>query len=158
MDNRILFISLIFIAICALPFILSYRERLRQQKAFLASLSELAGRNSCSLTSSDVCNNTAIGMDAQRRELFVLRRKHDSLESSHVKLIEYSRCSLVRSGQDQLSGGEYTGELKRLELSFFKDKSHKPDLCIEIFDLATDMIHSGELELAVKWEKILSGS
>lgn len=117
-------------------------------------LCDFAERNGGLITQSEHLRNFAIGFSSSSLQVFFLKIVDGKRVFSHLNLREIERISLKRTMRRNNAGEEVTDTIY---LSFSRADKSKQTINVELYSLDHDgFTYFNELELAEKWQKILS--
>lgn len=154
MDFSVLLIGIITISALVLPFVFSYRSDARKAKKNYILFSQLAAEKSLAITQVDVLTNGIIGIDNDKNKLGFA-----PLDLSFFKIIELEKVDKCRLRNNSRTVGTkanaYTvTESIELEFNFINKKEQV--YSINFYDASKNFQLRGELQLAEKWQKIIS--
>jgi hypothetical protein len=157
MDLGTIIITLVFITIVTVPFVLTGYSKKRKRKNLFNQISKMAEKEACVITQHEFCGNFVIGLDGAANRLFFFKKVENLEISKSVNLREFKSCRLINSNRtvgDKKSGYNV---VDKLELCFYPNDKSKPDILVELYNDEYDSLTlSGELQLAEKWEKLLN--
>jgi len=134
----------------------SKRKRTKKEK-FLNPLKELAFRNQCQISHSDIWSESVIGIDDNKNQVFVIRKNAGSESEITINLSNVFRC---RVSEISHTSGPKEGNIKafdRIDLVFSHKEKSKPDVSVEFYNSNTDRLTlAGELQLAEKWCSLIN--
>ena len=158
MDLGTIIITLVFIAIVTVPFILTGYSRKRKKKNLFLRLSEMAEAADCAISQHEFCSNFVIGLDRMANHLFFYKKAEDREIAESVNLREFKMCRLLNSNRTIGEKKSSYSVIDKLELCLYPTDKNKPDVLVEIYNDEYDSLTLlGELQLAEKWEKLLNG-
>ncbi len=157
MDLGTIIITLVFIAIVTVPFILTGYSRKRKKKNLFRRLTEMAENERCTITQHEFCANFVIGLDGMANRLFFYKKVENLEIEKSLHLREFKSCRLINSNRTVTHKKEKYYVVDKLELSFYPAEKRAPEISIELYNDEYDsLMLSGELQLAEKWEKLLN--
>jgi hypothetical protein len=157
MDMGTIIITLVFVAIVTLPFILTGYSRKRKKKNLFLRLTEMVENEGCTITQHEFCANFVIGLDGMANRLFFYKKVENLEIAKILHLKEFKSCRLINSSRTVTNKKEKFNVVDKLELSFYSAKIGASEHSIELYNNEYDCLTlSGELQLAEKWEKLLN--
>lgn len=157
MDLGTIIITLVFIAIVTVPFVLTGYSKKRKNNSLFRRLTEMAENENGTITQHEFCSNFVIGLDGNANHLFFYKKAEDLEFAKSINLRDYKSCKTYNSNR---TVGEKKAKyyvIDKLELSFYPAEKGTPEISIELYNDAYDSLTlSGELQLAEKWEKLLN--
>jgi hypothetical protein len=157
MDLGTIVITLVFIAIVTVPFVLTGYSKKRKKKNLFHRLTEMAENEGCAITQHEFCGDFLIGLDEVADRLFFFKKSENHEIVQSVNLMEYKSCRLVNSNRTVGDKKTSYSVIDKLELCFYPNDKSKPDILVELYNDEYDSLTlSGELQLAEKWEKLLN--
>jgi hypothetical protein len=157
MDWATIGISLIFMAIVSVPFILTGYNKKRKKKGLFCRIAEMAENEDCTITQHEFCSNFVIGLDGMANHLFFYKKVENLEIAKSLNLREYKSCKIYNSNRTVGDKKAKFYVVDKLELSFYPAEKGKPEISIELYNDEYDSLTlSGELQLAEKWEKQLN--
>tara|TARA_R110001583_G_scaffold77046_1_gene210156 strand:+ start:8026 stop:8514 length:489 start_codon:yes stop_codon:yes gene_type:complete len=149
MDSGTLIIGLIILVICALPFILSGRNRITNEQNIKKAFFELAQKNNTSILQNDFWFKTAIGINTTSHQLFFYRKIKDNETSAIINLSEYQKCSIIKLND----GGN---NIDIIQLVLVPNAAKKSKIILEFYNSRFTTMLDGENQLVDKWSKIIN--
>jgi hypothetical protein len=157
MDLGTIVITLVFIAIVTVPFVLTGYSKKRKKKNLFHRLTEMAENEGCAITQHEFCGDFLIGLDEVADRLFFFKKSENHEIVQSVNLMEYKSCRLVNSNRTVGDKKTSYSVIDKLELCFYPNDKSKPDILVELYNDEYDSLTlTGELQLAEKWEKLLN--
>ncbi|CDF78901.1 conserved hypothetical protein [Formosa agariphila KMM 3901] len=154
MNTGTMILSAFFIAICALPFILSSRGSRKRKNTLLKSLQTLANKHDAQISNYDVGADFIIGMDNIKNLVFFFKKTADNSVENCVDLSDYKDCKILKFGKD-LHAKSSSYAIERLKLDFIpKDKS-VPEQQFEFYNEAVNTQLSGEIQIINTWHELI---
>ncbi|MDO6761181.1 hypothetical protein Q4566_13300 [Tamlana sp. 2_MG-2023] len=148
MDLGTAIIGSLCVAICAMPFVLTTRNRKKKEQQLETSIIALAQQYYCKITQHEICGNYIIGVDEKKNFLFFQNHLETEIKQQVIDLSTINNCYACR----QNSKNE---NLERLELKFrFTDKS-KPEIALEFYNQDINFQLSGEIQSIEKWNELV---
>lgn len=157
MDLGTIIVTLVFIAIVTVPFILTGYSKKRKKKNLFCRLTEMAENEDCIISYHEFCGDFVIGLDEVAGRLFFFKKSENHKIVQSVNLREFKSCRLVNSNRTVGDKKTNYSVIDKLELCFYPNDKSKPDILVELYNDEYDSLTlSGELQLAEKWEKLLN--
>lgn len=148
MDLGTALIGILFITVCAMPFVLSSRSRKKRNKQSLGSLKEFAKQHNCEITQHEICGNYAIGIDETKNHLFFQLNTKVEIKQHVVNLSTINNCNVVRVNARNKT-------IERLNLELITTDKNKPKTVLEFYNVDLSYQPIGELESIVKWDELV---
>lgn len=154
MDLGVTLIGVLTVALCAMPFIITYRSRKKKEKQFLLSLNEIAKQHDCIITQYEVFGNFTIGIDESKNFVFfVLNAQEELKQQQYVDLSTIKTCEITKNHR---LTSKKEKVIDRLSLNLdFVDKS-KPNVILDFYNSDVSYQLNGEIQLAEKWNKLIN--
>ena len=157
MDLWTIIITLVFIAIVTVPFVITGYSKKRKKKNLFRRISEMAESEDCIITQHEICGDFVIGLDGMADHLYFFKKSENQEIAQNVNLLEFKSCRLINSSRTLGEKKSKYNVIYKLELCFYPNDKSKPDISIELYNDEFDSLTlSGELQLAEKWEKLLN--
>jgi len=141
---------------CALPIVISNRNRSKRMKRFLDKLKDFATQCNGQIDQYDVWNGTAIGVDKIKMKLFYIQTNGESQSEREIDIKSVLQCRVEKKGRTITNNGDSVKLIERLDLCFvYRDKS-TPDLLLPFYDNNRDNLSiDREFELVNKWSALV---
>lgn len=159
MNLGIIIITLVFLAIVTVPFVLTGYSKKRKNKLLFNKLAEIAKNENCTVSQHEFCSNFVIGLDEMANCLFFCKKVENLEIVKSVNLKNYKSCKVFNSNRtiSDKSKKENLYVIDKLELIFYPLKNETSEISLEIYNDEYDsLVLTGELQLAEKWEKLLN--
>ncbi|WP_372948605.1 hypothetical protein [Mariniphaga sp.] len=157
MDLGTIIITLVFIAIVTVPFILTGYSRKRKKKNLFHRLTQMAGNEGCTITHHEFCADFVIGLDGMANRLFFYKKVETLEIAKSLHLREFKSCKVINSNRTVENKKEKYYVVDKLDLIFYPTEKGAPEISIELYNDEYDSLTlTGELQLAEKWEKLLN--
>lgn len=157
MDLATIIITLVFIAIVTVPFVLTGYSKKRKKNSLFRRLTEMAENENCMITQHEFCGDFVIGLDGMTNHLFFYKKVENLEFAKSLNLQEYKSCKTYNSNR---TVGEKKAKyyvIDKLELIFYPAEKGITEVSIELYNDAYDSLTlSGELQLSEKWDKLLN--
>ncbi|MBK6343858.1 MAG: hypothetical protein IPF41_15080 [Flavobacteriales bacterium] len=141
--------GIVFMLLCALPFALDYRSRMRKTKRLVQPLLKAAQQQGCQVHQHETCNLVILGLDERKNILFSFNALDDG---ATVQRIDLSR---VRSCRTE-NGSNGSALTHRVELLFQMKEKGMTDLRLELYREGANLPLNGELQFADKWSRLIN--
>ena len=119
MDLGTILITLVFIAIVTVPFVLTGYSKKRKKNSLFRRLTEMAENEDCMITQHEFCGDFVIGLDGMANRLFFYKKVENLEFAKSVNLREYKSCKTYNSNR---TVGEKKAKyyvIDKLELIFY---------------------------------------
>lgn len=157
MEKGTIFVTLIFLAIIALPFVLTGYSRKKRKNGLFSQLSQLAGNDQGAISQHEFCSNFVIGLDEATNHLYFYKEANDRKLAKQVDLNSFRSCRLLTTSRTVGEGKERLLVIDKLELCFYPHDKSGPVEVVEVYNTEYDSLTlTGELQLAEKWETLLN--
>ena len=142
-------VGLLFAAFIAVPLLLIYQHKRKQQQQLYAELNKIAKANGVKLGKVEYGLNYAIGLDINE-EFVLFSKRIDGIFQK--KIVRLSNLRYVHMNKVTYpNGGGSDFKIRKVELAFQPKDYSKPTHVFNFFDEKEDQL-STELEHAKKWE------
>jgi hypothetical protein len=134
-----------------------YRKKNRSE-AELELLNTFASEHESTISMYDILNRVHIGIDNQgTHKLFFIRSTPDHEVREVIDLATVRNCLLDRRATTYSNNKDKVGIIEKIDLIFTFMEAGKPALRLEFYNNDYDALTlSGELQLAMNWEEIVS--
>lgn len=149
MDLGITIITIICVAICAMPFILTIRSRKKRERKMFESIKELSKRHNCDITQHEICGNYAIGIDDNKEFVFFELTANETTNHHVVDLSTINNCIVERKNSKNQT-------IASLDLKLISNNKNKPDIVLEFYNVDLSYQPNGEIESVEKWNKLIN--
>ena len=154
MNTGTLILSAVFIAICALPFILSSRGSRKRRNTLLKSIQALADKHDAKISQYDVGTDFIIAIDdVKNLVLFFKNTPNNSVENC-VDLSAYQDCKILKFGKD-LKSTSSSYAIEKLKLEFIPRDKTFSEQQFEFYDEEVNTQLSGEIQLINTWHDLI---
>jgi hypothetical protein len=89
MDLATALIGTVSIVLCALPFVLTSKNKKKKEKQLLNSLKDFSRKHDSELTQHETGENYAIGLDTSKNMVYFLQKKRRKRKSSICRPCNY---------------------------------------------------------------------
>ncbi|MBX2943920.1 MAG: hypothetical protein KF860_16415 [Cyclobacteriaceae bacterium] len=149
--------SVLLIAACVLPIVISNRNRSKRMKLFFDKLNDFATQHSGQIDQHDVWNGTVIGIDKIKLKLFYIQTNGESQIEKEIDLKNVQQCNVVNKSRTVNNNGDSTKVIERLDLCFVFVGKVTPDILLPFYDINRDNLSIDlELELINKWATLIN--
>ncbi len=157
MDLGTILITLVFIAIVTVPFVLTGYSKKRKKDSLFRRLTEMAENEECTITQHEFCADFIIGLDRMADRLFFYKKSENLEIAKSINLQEFKSCRLINSNRTLGEKKSSYNVIDKLQLCFYPHDKNKSEVSVEVYNDEYDSLTlSGELQLAEKWEKLLN--
>lgn len=142
---------------CALPIVISNRNRSKRIKRFFDQLNNFAAQHNGQIDQYDVWNATAIGVDKVKMKVFFVQVNSDAQIEREVDIKKVLQCRVEKKSRTISNNNDSIKVIERLDLYFvFTDKS-TPDLSLPFYNNKRDNLSiDREFELVNKWAAVVN--
>jgi hypothetical protein len=153
MNLTITLIAVLMIVLAIVPFLLINRKKKKAEEQFLQSFLNMAKKNNNDITSYDLWNKSAIGLDKKNHKLFYCKKSAENLLALEIDLSEIQKCQVVNSNRSVVS----QTVIDKISLVLVNRDKSKPETMIEFYNNDIDSLNlNGEVQLTEKWHKIIN--
>jgi hypothetical protein len=157
MDIQTSIIAVVLVAICALPFIITGRQRRKKENILFESLMAFTEKHKSKITRYDIENDFIIGVDDVSQKVFFIKKTKNKDYFEHLELSKISSCKVINTGKTVKSTEGSYRIIEKLELCFYDSVTQQPVVVFEFYSSDYDNLTlSRELILVEKWEKLLN--
>ena len=146
-------IGIICLAICAMPFVLTSRNRKKIIKTQLLALNNLAKQHNGEITQHDIYSYYAIGVDMNKNLLLFISNTDEDTKQQSINLKDIKSCDIVNISRSKVKGRK---EIDELYLKLTPIDKTKEALCLEFFNTDVNYQLSQELQSINKWNTIIN--
>jgi hypothetical protein len=151
MDTGTIIVSIVFIALCTLPFIFIGRGRRIREKAQYNSLVDFANRQGGNITAHEFIGDTILGLDEAGMSAFFAKSNPQPEDYIHLKLSEITHCKVNTVSHSTKTREGQTTVIEKIELSFFPALKQQPVTSLEVYNTEQSSFLSNELLLSESW-------
>ncbi|MCA9747638.1 MAG: hypothetical protein R2863_09755 [Candidatus Kapaibacterium sp.] len=155
MEMKTFIMVSITVIVVVAPFVIVYLKnkcKTGKTKSVLSKYSSLYNSN---IDESDTLGNMAIGIDYKQRRLFFIKHYKSKEVEQIIDLNEIKSVKLVNEKRSVKTGKTSTLVVERIELVLAKKDNSNQNIILEIYNENVNMVLSGEVQLANKWNTIL---
>jgi len=152
MELGIAAIGIASVALCAMPFVLTNRNRKNKEKQLLTSLKDVAYQHNCEITEYEIFGHYGIGVDQTKNYVFFISKTGDLIDQQYVDLSTIKTCEIANIGR---SFAKKEKIIDHLNLNLFPVDSNKPDTVFEFYNADVNYQLSGELQSSENWNKVI---
>jgi len=150
MDLGTSIIGIICIAACAIPFVLTSRGKKKREKKILISLKELAKEHQSEITTHEVFQHFAIGLDNSKKTVSFLLKRKEEIASLFIDLSTIKSCEINKI----TSNNGNSVDLLNLRLTSFDKK--KKEILLEFYNADVSIQPNNEFEAVEKWNDLIN--
>ncbi|WP_066217862.1 hypothetical protein [Formosa haliotis] len=154
MNTGTLILSAIFIAICALPFILTTTNSRKRKKQMLKSLTQIAQKYNASISKYDVGSDFIIGLDEVKNLVLFFKKGIDNTIEECLDLSNYKDCNTIKTGK-HLNAKSSAHAIETLKLGFIPTDQTNVAPQFEFYNEDKNMQLSGELQIINTWQSLI---
>ncbi|MEP2669488.1 MAG: hypothetical protein ABJH04_10860 [Cyclobacteriaceae bacterium] len=144
-------------AACAMPIVISNRNRSKRMKHFFDLLKNYASQLNGQVDQYDVWNGTAIGVDKVKMKLFYIQTNGESRIEKELILKAVRHCQVEKKIRTVNNGGESAKVFERIDLRFSFTDTATPEVLLPFYNNNRDNLSiDRELELANKWSVLIN--
>jgi len=154
MDFDSLILGVVFILICASPFVLIYLNGKKAEKRTLQLLSSFASQNNSRLSQSESCGDFAIGLDETLRQLLFVKKNSDDNVSVCIDLNQMEACI---PNTTKIPSKNTSSTITYVGLGFVPQGKKGKETTLNLYDERINTQLTGELQLAEKWSRNING-
>lgn len=151
MDSGSAIVGAIIIAICIVPFLMMYYNRVKKENKMMQTLNEKAQQHNCKISQHEFCGDFVIGIDVSRNSVFFLKQKKDEAISQFVDLAEIRNCQIYKSIKDVKGSESHLYSVQKVELIFLPTSENKGQTKFELYNEDVNSQLSGEIQFGEKW-------
>jgi hypothetical protein len=157
MESGTVIITIIFILIVSLPFILISGGTNRKRRKMLQQLEEMASGSNSKISEHEFCSDFVIGLDKNSNHLFYYKHNDNRVVSQHFCLDDYKNCKTISYSHNFKNKKEQYNVMDKMELCFYPYLKEMGEKSLDLYDDSFDRLNlTGELQFAEKWEKLLN--
>jgi hypothetical protein len=157
MDSGTIITTIVFIAVVALPFILTGLSKKRKKNALLQKISEMAATHNSGISEHEFCSDFVLGFDSQSNQVFYYKKNDNREVAQQLSLTDYKSCKAVTYGHTISENKNQYHVTDKLELCFYPFVKEKGEASLDIYNGEFDRLTlTGELQFVEKWEKIMN--
>ncbi len=156
MDITILLIGIASLAVFIVPIYFLQRANRREELNKQKSFKKLAEQNGVTVSKFDLWNENGIGIDQNKKKVFVTNTLNEKPVNSTIDLSDYVSCKLVNDSRTVKTKHNKTTVVERISLNLKSANSTQTDTAIVFFDKNVSPSLNNEFMLAESWEKLLN--
>ncbi|MEQ8364800.1 MAG: hypothetical protein RIF39_13440 [Cyclobacteriaceae bacterium] len=144
-------------AACAMPIVISNRNRSKRMKHFFDLLKNYATQLNGQIDQYDVWNGTAIGVDKVKMKLFYLQTNGDNRIEKEIALKGVRQCQIEKKIRTVNNNGDSVKVIERLDLRFLFTDSNTTEVLLPFYNNNRDNLSiDRELELLNNWSALIT--
>lgn len=151
MNLQITIMGIIGVVLCAMPFIITNRNRKKKEKQMLKTLKDLAKQKGYEITEFEVCGDYVIGIDLTKNVIFFQLKSKEEVNIQFVDLSTIKKCHV--SNISRTSSNDKI--IERLELILTPTEKNKPEIIFEFYNVELSYQLSGEFQSIEKWNELV---
>ena len=153
MDLATAFIGIGSITLCALPFVITSKNKKKKEKQLLNSLKDFSKKHDSELTQHETGENYAIGLDTTKNMVYFLQKGEEKENLQFVDLATIKSCE-INNISKSLAKNEKT--LDRLNLKLNAIDKNKPSIVLEFYNSDISFLPINEFDSIEKWNRIIN--
>jgi hypothetical protein len=157
MDLTILLIGIASLAVFIVPIYFLQRANKREEVNKQKKFKKFAEQNGVMVSKFDLWNENGIGLDQNKKKLFVSNKQNEKIVSSTIDLTDFALCKLVNDSRTVKTKHNKTTVVERITLNLKPANSTQTETAIVFYDKNGNTSLNNEFMLAESWEKLLNG-
>lgn len=158
MNSGTAIIGIIISICCALPFVLTGRDRKKNEQKLLQSFFQLAEKCHCKVSQYELWLFSALGFDDKFNTLFFYRKTHENETALTINLSEIDHCKPIITSTTLKSKEHTYKEIEKLEIAISYKTKGKSDSILEFYNAELNPQLNGEFQLIEKWVKLINSA
>ncbi|MBP1841035.1 hypothetical protein [Formosa algae] len=154
MNTGTLILSVVFIIICASPFIITTQNSRKKKNAMLKALKTIAETHNATITKHEVGADFIIGLDETKNMVLFYKKTNDKITENCLDLSDYKACRILKFCKNT-NAKSNSQIIETLKLEFIPKDKTTTESQFEFYDEDTNIQLSGELELINTWQPLL---
>jgi len=147
-------IGLLSIILLILPFAYARRKHRINNNKLLQNFKAVAEQQQLTLSQYDFWDPFyAIGIDEQKKQLLYTQNQNGKEQQTLIDLADVGRCRVNK--QTRETNGNTI--IERIDLAFLMQNQKPQETSLELYSKEVNLNHTTELQLAEKWQGIVSG-
>jgi hypothetical protein len=146
-------IGTICVAICAMPFILTTRNKNKLIKKQLTALKNLANKNNSEISQFDVYTFYAIGIDKNKNIISFISKNENTNEEQSVNLENIQSCKI-----ETINTPKKAKDIDKLYLKLTHKDISKASILLDFFNSDVNYQLGEELQSINKWNTLINNS
>jgi len=142
-------IGFICVALCAMPFILTSRNKKKYKKQVLNQLQDLARKHNSIISQQEIYSYYAIGIDPSKKSVSFILNTEETIKEIFVNLEKIKTCDIVNLKTPQK-------DTERLYLKLSHVDKNQPDAILEFFNAEINYQMSNELQSITTWNALIN--
>jgi hypothetical protein len=156
MDLTILLIGIGAVAAFIVPIFFLQSANRRKDRNKQKNFIKLAQQNGIAISKIDLWNENAVGIDQNKKKLFVTNTLNEKTVNTTIDLSDYVSCKLVNDSRTVKTKHNKTTITERILLVLKPAISTNAEMSIVFFDKNENINLNNEFQLAESWEKLLN--
>lgn len=153
MDLGTIIIGSVGVAACAMPFVITNRNKKKKEKQLLTMLKDLAKKHNSEITQHEILGYYAIGVDENKKSVSFLLRSEAEITPQFVNLATIKKCEISNVYKET---GNHGKQLDQLNLRLSNNDKSKPDIVLEFFNAEVSYQLSDEFDSLEKWNRMIN--
>lgn len=154
MDTGTTIMGVCIIVMVILPFILIGRGKKNADRQLIGKIDAQAHELQSQITDYGLAPNLAIGLDANKGELFYYKKSGDDIHTANLKLIDFSDCKLQINTRKVKMKGTVSIVTDKIDFVLHERISGKTRT-LNLYDAEETFDLTKELQLGREWEQII---
>lgn len=156
MDLVTIFIAIISLLICSLPFWFVFRNRKKNEKKIISEFSLMANGKPFILSKFEMLPDLAFGMDTSSKILYFKKTTRGESHKNVIDLSQFASCELLQTNRPVGSHGNTHMIPDLISFRFVpKDKQHE-QVKLLIYKSEESGPLTGELQMAKEWIGVIN--
>jgi len=153
MDLGTTIIGIVCIILCALPFVLTNKNKKKKEKEVLNKLKEFAKQHNSEIYTHEVSECYAIGLNESKNAISFLQKTKEEMKFQFIDL-NTIKNSEINNISKTLRKNETT--LDKLHLKLNAANKNKPSIVLEFYNSDINFQPGNEFDSIEKWNKIIN--
>lgn len=147
MDTESLFMGLILLVICVVPFVFMHLKKTKKESILLSKINQLISQKAMNLDEYEFFETQFIGLDIKKKTAFYI---HDITHTMELKTIDLKTHTLHLEKNQSQEGRRI--KIHKMGFQWSNTNSKQQELWV-VFDETKKFQLSGEIEWIEKWIK-----
>ncbi|SNR42079.1 hypothetical protein SAMN04488009_1558 [Maribacter sedimenticola] len=148
MEIGVAVIGITSVALCAIPFILTNRNRKIKERKLYTTLQNVAKKHNAIVEEYELFGHYAIGIDQKNKFVFFTSITNEIIQEQYIDLSNILTCEIANIGRNNHKKEKIT---ERLNLIFFPIDVNESNKVLEFYNAETHFQLSGEFQSIQKW-------
>ncbi len=157
MDLQSIIVTAITVIVGILYYVVTTQNKKKRDAILLQPLHELAQQGNYKISTHNLWNKSAIGMDEEKQFVFFTRQTPNATVALQINIFEFKHCRVNTADRAVARGKETMKVIDRIELLLQPKEGSKNDTVLEFYNSDYDSLTiQHELEIAEKWSTIIN--